>query len=846
MAAVASTVQEMNDSVSGGMVGTAKSSSTATVPIITLPGVFRRRIENLKHNSECENDEQRHNQTLPSFADAKMAASDSGVFLSMQDIDRDPPGSGTGSIIGMSRLVSNGGGSSGARSKEPTPRLDRDRCTTLEANNIGGKAAERELQRKVVQEEEDEPRDGNDNGVDNDDEEEVGITMRLGKKKPELRLMKDRTCQSLPDVNSPRPKALPKVVTACDSTDTDGFGEADDDDEDDNESDVNQLSAPVRPSDTGGTSAMAPIVEQPTGSGSSGEEDTVTAATATVILPAPSNPLVGPQLPAPGPPPLDPNVLQVFAIDPKLINKYDGLEQTLYYIDENGSPKIREKYALQRQLAEEKRQRKQQKKLERAAKYGGSLDGEPPVQCSCFSFSRLSRKLKEMCKDGSKVTTVVATPGQGPDRPQEVSYTDTKIIGNGSFGVVFQAKLCDTGELVAIKKVLQDKRFKNRELQIMRRLEHCNIVKLKYFFYSSGEKKDEVYLNLVLEYIPETVYKVARHYAKNKLTIPINYIRIYMYQLFRSLAYIHSLGICHRDIKPQNLLLNPETAVLKLCDFGSAKQLLDGEPNVSYICSRYYRAPELIFGAINYTTKIDVWSAGCVLAELLLGQPIFPGDSGVDQLVEIIKVLGTPTREQIKEMNPNYTEFKFPQIKSHPWQKVFRTRTPPEAIALVSRLLEYTPGTRITPMQACAHPFFNELREGSKYLPNGREFPPLFNFTEQELAIQPSLNLILRPRNQNEAASKAGQSSSGSMEGGSGSSGNGGAGVGSSSGSGVGGSGVGAGASSTSDPTNLAQQSCSGAAGGASGSGVGSDDMTAASGGDANTCQPTAATSSMG
>lgn len=77
-----------------------------------------------------------------------------------------------------------------------------------------------------------------------------------------------------------------------------------------------------------------------------------------------------------------------------------------------------------------------------------------------------------------------------------------------------------------------------------------------------------------------------------------------MYQLFRSLAYIHSLGICHRDIKPQNLLLDPETGVLKLCDFGSAKHLIKGEPNVSYICSRYYRAPELIFGAIDYTTKI--------------------------------------------------------------------------------------------------------------------------------------------------------------------------------------------------------------------------------------------------
>lgn len=351
------------------------------------------------------------------------------------------------------------------------------------------------------------------------------------------------------------------------------------------------------------------------------------------------------------------------------------------------------------------------------------------------------------------MTTVVATPGQGPDRPQEVSYTDTRVIGNGSFGVVYQAKLCDTGEMVAIKKVLQDKRFKNRELQIMRRLEHCNIVKLKYFFYSSGDKKDEVYLNLVLEYIPETVYKVARYYSKSKQTIPISFIKLYMYQLFRSLAYIHSLGICHRDIKPQNLLLAPDTGVLKLCDFGSAKHLVKGEPNVSYICSRYYRAPELIFGAIDYTTKIDVWSAGCVLAELLLGQPIFPGDSGVDQLVEIIKVLGTPTREQIREMNPNYTEFKFPQIKSHPWQQVFRARTPPEAIELVARLLEYTPSSRISPLQACAHPFFNELREKNTRLPNGLELPPLFNFTEQELNIEPKLNATLIPRGQEASSS---------------------------------------------------------------------------------------------
>jgi len=356
---------------------------------------------------------------------------------------------------------------------------------------------------------------------------------------------------------------------------------------------------------------------------------------------------------------------------------------------------------------------------------------------------------KTVSKDGSKVTTVVATlgntHGQGNDRPQEVSYTDTKVIGNGSFGVVYQAKLCESQELVAIKKVLQDKRFKNRELQIMRKLEHQNIVKLKYFFYSSGDKKDEVYLNLVLEYVPETVYRVARQYSKQKQTIPILYIKLYMYQLFRSLAYIHSQGICHRDIKPQNLLLDPESGVLKLCDFGSAKQLVRGEPNVAYICSRYYRAPELIFGATDYTSQIDVWSAGCVLAELLLGQPIFPGDSGVDQLVEIIKVLGTPSREQIREMNPNYTEFKFPQIKPHPWTRVFRPRTPQDSIELVSQLLEYTPSKRISPLDACAHELFAELRLPSTRLPSGRELPNLFNFTQQELSIKPSLNSKLIP-----------------------------------------------------------------------------------------------------
>lgn len=109
-----------------------------------------------------------------------------------------------------------------------------------------------------------------------------------------------------------------------------------------------------------------------------------------------------------------------------------------------------------------------------------------------------------------------------------------------------------------------------------------------------------------------------------------------------------------------------------MCDFGSAKQLKAGEPNISYICSRCYRAPELIFGNSQYSTQIDVWSAGCVLGEMFLGVPLFQGESNIDQLVEIIKVLGCPSSREILEMNPDHdvNKFQLPKIPSKSWQKV--------------------------------------------------------------------------------------------------------------------------------------------------------------------------------
>ncbi|OWM80023.1 hypothetical protein CDL15_Pgr010001 [Punica granatum] len=355
---------------------------------------------------------------------------------------------------------------------------------------------------------------------------------------------------------------------------------------------------------------------------------------------------------------------------------------------------------------------------------------------------RDEREAEETVVDGNGAEAghiiVTNIGGKNGQPKQTISYMAERAVGRGSFGVVFQAKCLETGETVAIKKVLQDKRFKNRELQTMRLLEHPNVVSLKHCFFSTTEK-DELYLNLVLEYVPETVHRVIKHYNKMNQRMPLIYVKLYFYQICRALAYIHNcIGVCHRDIKPQNLLVNPHTHQLKLCDFGSAKVLVKGEPNISYICSRYYRAPELIFGATEYTTAIDIWSAGCVLAELLIGQPLFPGESGVDQLVEIIKVLGTPTREEIKCMNPNYTEFKFPQIKAHPWHKIFYKRMPPEAVDLVSRLLQYSPNLRSTALEALVHPFFDELRDPNTRLPNGRPLPPLFNFKAHELKRVPA------------------------------------------------------------------------------------------------------------
>ncbi|CAJ1938669.1 unnamed protein product [Sphenostylis stenocarpa] len=344
-------------------------------------------------------------------------------------------------------------------------------------------------------------------------------------------------------------------------------------------------------------------------------------------------------------------------------------------------------------------------------------------------------KMSTSVVDGNDSLTghiISTTVGGKNGKPKQTrSYLAERIVGTGSFGIVFQAKCMETGEPVAIKKILQDKSYKNRELQLMRMMDHPNVISLKHRFFSTTSA-DEIFLNLVMEYVPESMYRVSKFYSNTNQSMPLIFVKLYMHQIFRGLAYIHTVPrVCHRDLKPQNILVDPLTHQVKICDFGSAKVLVKGEANISHICSLFYRAPELIFGATEYTTSIDIWSAGCVLAELLLGKPLFPGDNAVDQLVEIIKVLGTPSEEEVCCTNSNSNDFKFSQI--------FHEKMPPEAIDLASRLLQYSPTLRCTALEACAHPFFDELREPNAHLPDGRPFPPLFNFKQELSGASPEL-----------------------------------------------------------------------------------------------------------
>ena len=324
----------------------------------------------------------------------------------------------------------------------------------------------------------------------------------------------------------------------------------------------------------------------------------------------------------------------------------------------------------------------------------------------------------------------------GAQKKKNHLYKIERVCGNGSFGIVFQGKILHTGETIAIKKVYQDRRFRNREFSIMSLLDHPNIVKVRHAFYTTGEKLDEIYLNLVMNYVPENLNRLNKSYFEKKEQIPLFLIKLYCFQIARALNYIHNKKICHRDIKPQNILLDPQTNRIYICDFGSAKLLKRDESNVSYICSRFYRAPELLLGNEYYTTSIDIWSFGCVVAELFKGKPLLRTENKDEQINKIMECLGGPKEEDLAIIIDKQAAHELAKstkaIKAKNFADVL-PNCPPEIIDLISKILIYNPRKRLTAVEVMAHPAFDDLKNKDTFNNDKYVVPNIFNFTQEEI-----------------------------------------------------------------------------------------------------------------
>jgi glycogen synthase kinase 3 beta len=299
---------------------------------------------------------------------------------------------------------------------------------------------------------------------------------------------------------------------------------------------------------------------------------------------------------------------------------------------------------------------------------------------------------------------------------EERKYKIVRKIGQGTFGKVYEAE-DNKSTKVAIKRVEKVANAVSREVDILKMINHKHCIKLLDVFYTSEDGGVEnKFQNLVFDYHPQTLYR----YIQDKSCCPKS-TKILFYQLCLAIHHIHEKNICHRDITPSNILLSSEGHVV-LADFGSAKMLESEHISMSYVCSRYYRAPELLLGCSNYSTKVDIWSAGCILAEMLMGRPIFPGNDNQDQLIKIVLILGAPSLADLWAMKKNYKQIlRFPQIDPLYFGSLLpKTLTEPDIVAdLLYGMLCYNPKSRLSIENVLKHPFFNDIKSllpGKNYL----------------------------------------------------------------------------------------------------------------------------------
>ncbi|XP_068000833.1 cyclin-dependent kinase-like 5 isoform X2 [Melanerpes formicivorus] len=284
------------------------------------------------------------------------------------------------------------------------------------------------------------------------------------------------------------------------------------------------------------------------------------------------------------------------------------------------------------------------------------------------------------------------------------------VVGEGAYGVVLKCRHKETHEIVAIKKFKDSEENEEvkettlRELKMLRTLKQENIVELKEAFRRRGK------LYLVFEYVEKNMLELLEEMPNG---VPPEKVKSYIYQLIKAIHWCHKNDIVHRDIKPENLLIS-HNDVLKLCDFGFARNLSEGSNAnyTEYVATRWYRSPELLLGA-PYGKAVDMWSVGCILGELSDGQPLFPGESEIDQLFTIQKVLGPLPAEQMKLFysNPRFHGLRFPAV-NHPQslERRYLGILSGVLLDLMKNLLKLDPADRYLTEQCLNHPSFQTQR----------------------------------------------------------------------------------------------------------------------------------------
>jgi cyclin-dependent kinase len=289
-------------------------------------------------------------------------------------------------------------------------------------------------------------------------------------------------------------------------------------------------------------------------------------------------------------------------------------------------------------------------------------------------------------------------------------YTKTSKVGEGTYGVVYRAKDQKGQEIYALKKIRLQAEEEGipstaiREISLLKELNHKNIVKL-YDVLHTPKK-----LTLVFEYVEQDLKKVID--ASNGNGLEIKTVKSYLYQLLKGIEYIHKHKVLHRDLKPQNLLVSKE-GIIKIADFGLARGY--GIPVKNYtheVVTLWYRPPDVLLGNKTYGTTVDIWSIGCIFAEMVTGKPLFMGKSESDQLKKIFKIRGTPTdnyasslrdlpqwgvNENVFEVNPEENIKNFVQ------------NLDAEGIDLLLKCIQLEPEKRISAEEALKHPFFDDM-----------------------------------------------------------------------------------------------------------------------------------------